>query len=39
VLEQRKPFKFDNDGKIYTGEWNIISNLREGYGQTIKPDG
>jgi hypothetical protein len=35
LLELRKPFKFYNDGRIYTGEWNIISNLREGFGQTI----
>jgi hypothetical protein len=32
VLELRKPFKFDEDGDIYKGEWNKISNLREGFG-------
>jgi hypothetical protein len=38
MLELRSSFKFD-DGRIYTGEWNIISNLREGFGQTIRSDG
>jgi hypothetical protein len=38
LLELRRPFKFEN-GKIYIGEWNIISNLREGFGQTIHSDG
>jgi hypothetical protein len=37
-LELRKPFKFD-DGRIYTGEWNTISNLIEGFGQTILQNG
>jgi hypothetical protein len=37
MLELRKPFKFD-DGDIYTGEWNTISNLREGFGLIIHID-
>jgi hypothetical protein len=37
-LELRKPFKFD-DGRIYTGEWNKISNLIEGFGETLLQDG
>jgi hypothetical protein len=37
-LELRKPFKF-NDGDIYIGEWNKISNLIEGFGQMTNKDG
>jgi hypothetical protein len=39
MLELRKPFKFADDGRIYTGEWNTISNLREGFGQLNYRDG
>jgi hypothetical protein len=39
MLEVRKPFKYNGDGRIYTGEWNIISNLREGFGVTLRADG
>jgi hypothetical protein len=39
LLELRKPFKYDDGTEIYIGEWNTISNLREGFGQVIRSDG
>jgi hypothetical protein len=38
-LQLRKPFKFDDNGRIYIGEWNTISNLIEGFGQVTYMDG